>query len=62
MNKWNAILQAKLEGVQIPDGPDPEVEDAIIESCGSWDGYYADCMVYASDFNDIEIVTEYSNA
>ena len=62
MNKWNAILQAKLEGVQLPDGPDPEVEDAIIESCGSWDGYYADCMVYASDFNDIEIVTEYSNA
>ena len=62
MNKWNAILQAKLEGVQLPDGPDPEVEDAILESCGSWDGNYADCMVYASDFNDIEIVTEFSNA
>ena len=62
MNRWNAILQAKLEGVELPDGPDPEVEDAILATCSSWNYADATCTINASNFNDIEVHTKYSRS
>ena len=62
MNKWNEILQAKLEGVDLPDGPDPEVEDAILATCSSWNYADASCSFNMSDANDIEVNTKYSRS